>query len=253
MKKILLILSIVSILLIAGCVSPTIDSQIKETEPVEEVAVEPVEEKECSFDFECDSNECINEKCTIVEEEEPSETIIEDTVEETPIVEEINNGPFKIKKGETIDVLGKSLTVDDIIQPNYLYITIDGEEGELQGTQNEEIINELRITVTDFDFKRTDRVNDYVTLDIEELELGINQYLMEKQDRITIGNKDIVFEESKKTGHISVSVFDTGTIKGYSDEIIKSGATETINGLKITNLENYYTTKYYAIVEVVTA
>lgn len=154
---------------------------------------------------------------------------------------------YNLSEGETIKVLGKTITLKRIYQNPQIELVVDGEQTTIKQTKNQEIIDDITIEII---LTNTDNLKDnYVVLKIEPLILEDNQYIVEKNKITNIGNKDLILDSSKSDGSITINVYDKGTKIGDEDNL-KRGETSTIYGLTITNVHNYYMVNQYAIVEV---
>src|SRR3989338_8896520 len=152
-------------------------------------------------------------------------------IEELPEVietEEISAPYYDFYEGDTKEILGKSITLEKIYLNPQIDITVgDTETGIKENYQEEK----------------------YVTLKIEKLELGENEYIIQKNEKRTIGTKDILLEESRTNGYIQVTVFNKGTSIGDT-ESVKHGESVEINEVTVTNLKNYYKIEQYAWVTI---
>ena len=154
---------------------------------------------------------------------------------------------YDFTEGETKTILGRSITISDIQQTPEVILLVDEVSGKLLETKKEEIVNYLRISINKIDL--TDINNQKVTLKIEDIHIENNQYILTKNTKTTIRNKDVFLTESRSSGNIEVTIYDKGTTKG-DETRIASGETVEIYGLTITNIENYYRISQYALVSV---
>ncbi len=181
-------------------------------------------------------------------EEVTDESLVDEDSDTTNKEETSETAPFyNLTEGQTIEVLGHEISLTKIYPNPEVDIIIDNQETKLKETKNEEIIDDLKIMI--YLIHDVYLQEKYVTLKIEKLELGENEYILQKGERITIGNQDVVLESSQTDGYIQVSVFNKGTIIGETEEI-KRGASLEIEGLTITNLKNYYKVEQYAWVTI---
>ena len=175
------------------------------------------------------------EEVTESDTEEVSDLITEEDLDTSPY--------YNLSEGETIVVLGHEISLTKIYPNPEVDIIVDNKETKIKETKNEEIIDDLRMMIY---FIHDEYLQEkYVTLKIENLELGENEYILHKGERLTLGSQDIVLESSKTDGYIQVSVFNKGTIIGETKEI-KREETLEVNGISITNLKNYYKVEQYA-------
>ena len=129
-------------------------------------------------------------------EEVTNDSIIEELpeviVEEEPvIVEEAETGPYyTFYEGDNKEILGHSITLTKIHLNPEITLTIDGTETSLKETKNEEIIDDMKILIQEIHDVYLEE--KYITLKVEELVLGENEYILRKNERITIGDKDLV-------------------------------------------------------------
>lgn len=194
------------LLLLAGCTAPQIDLE----EVTDESAVEE-----------------LPDILTNEEEEEITE----------------NTAPYyNFTEGQTQEILGHEITVIKINPNPILDIIVDGKENTLKETKNEELIEDLKIQM--YYIHDIYLQEKYVTLKVEKLELEDNEYILRKDEKITIGDKDIVLEQSKTNGYIQISVYNKGTVIGDTQDI-KRGSSLEINGVTITNIKNYYKVEQY--------
>ena len=183
---------------------------------------------------------------TNVLEEISSNPITSMTIAEPQEPKEEDTSPYyEFTEDETQIILGHKITILEIEQEPKITIRIDDISGNILETKNEELINGLKISINKLDF--SDIKNLKVTLKIEEFELEDNQYIITKNIKTTIENKDVVLTDSKSTGHINVIVYDKDDLKS-EDSSIASGESVELNGLLITNLDNYYKVTQYALV-----
>ncbi len=182
-------------------------------------------------------------------EEVVEESIIEElpevvVVEEPVLIEVKETGPYyDFYDGDTQEILGHSITLTKIYLYPEISLTVDNTETSIKETKNEEIIGNLKILIQEIHDVYLEE--KYVTLKIEELNLGENEYIAVKGERVTIGDKDLVLEESRTNGYIQVSIYDKGTLIGET-ESLKRGESLSIYGLTVTNLKNYYKVNQYA-------
>jgi hypothetical protein len=183
---------------------------------------------------------------TVVLEEVESTPITAMTVAELPVEVEEDIAPYyDFDEGETKIILGHEITLTDISLEPKVLVEVDNIEGRLIETKNEEIINTMKISIERLD--KTDINNPKATLKIEELDLQTNQYIIQRNVRVQIEDKDVVLTDSKSSGHISVMVYDRNNMKGEEETLAKGESLE-INGLTITNLKNYYKVNQYALI-----
>ncbi len=177
-------------------------------------------------------------------EEVTNESIITEipVVVEEPVTIETDQY-YNFYEGDTQEILGHSITLNTIHINPQIDLTVDYTEASIIETKNEEIIEGLKISIQKInDVYRQEK---YVTLKIEELNLGKKEYIINKGESITVGNREIVLEDSKVSGYIQVSVYNKGTLIGDTENI-KRGESILINELTITNLKNYYKVNQYA-------
>ncbi len=158
---------------------------------------------------------------------------------------------FKLGKGESVSVAGKKLTIVDfsVFQGKVeIVVDVDGATRTLDGTNEPEIFNGLRITPLSMD-----RLQSYIEIKIEPLKLGADEYLLEvESDKIILGRLVRLLDVQDDNG-ILVKVVD----EGISPEVfIMPGDTKTVGSLKVTNLESFHRIvriERYAILKVVPA
>ena len=170
----------------------------------------------------------------------------ESIVKELPIITiaEENTSPYyNFTEGETKEILERSITVLKIYPEPEIDILVDNAQTTIKETKNEEIIKDLKISINQIYNENAQTKS--LTLKIEPLELGENEYIIRKSEKNTVNNKDIILEESRSDKTITITVYDEGTIVGDTDKI-KRGETKTIYGITITNLKNYYKSTQYA-------
>ncbi|HIJ05159.1 MAG TPA: hypothetical protein HA370_03545 [Nanoarchaeota archaeon] len=171
-------------------------------------------------------------------------------IEELPEVietEEISAPYYDFYEGDTKEILGKSITLEKIYLNPQIDITVGDTETGIKETKTEEIIEDVKIMI--WEIQDNYQEEKYVTLKIEKLELGENEYIIQKNEKRTIGTKDILLEESRTNGYIQVTVFNKGTSIGDT-ESVKHGESVEINEVTVTNLKNYYKIEQYAWVTI---
>ena len=157
---------------------------------------------------------------TVVLEEVESTPITAMTVAELPVEVEEDIAPYyDFYEGETKIILGHEITLTDISLEPEVLVEVDNIEGRLIETKNEEIINTMKISIERLDKK--DINNPKATLKIEELNLEANQYIIPKNVRVQIEDRDVVLTDSKSSGHISVMVYDRNDMKGEEETLAK--------------------------------
>ena len=184
------------------------------------------------------------EETEVMEEEEEQ---VEEVVEEE---EEMEDGFYKFWDGETHEILGRSITFVETYQPITVVLVVDGEEVRITNTKQDEIINGLRIELDTWVFESSTSKNNFVILKIAELDLANNQFLIHEAARMNVGDKDVRLEESKSNGYILLSVYEADSSEGDTDVRIRPGGSEKVNGLTITNLENWWQHNEYAIIQI---
>jgi hypothetical protein len=182
---------------------------------------------------------------TVVLEEVESTSITALTVAELPVEVEDIAPYYDFDEGETKIILGHEITLIDISLEPKVLVEVDNIKGKLIETKNEEIINTMKISIERLD--KTDINNPKATLKIEELDLEANQYIIQRNVRVQIEDKDVVLIDSKSSGHISVMVYDRNDMKSEEETLAKGESLE-INSLTITNLKNYYKVNQYALI-----
>ena len=186
-----------------------------------------------------------NEDPATPEEGEPEEGEQEETEGDT--------APYdNFTEGETKDLLGHTITVTKIYTTPQIDIEVDGFSTSIKETKTEEIIKGLKIAVQVFEYDYSATGNTFITLKIEELLLGENEYLVEKGAPVVVGDKEVYLDESRYDGAIYVSVYDKGEKTGDKEKI-RSGETKEVYGLTITNTQNYFRVRHYAILEITEA
>ena len=234
MKKVLIVLSIILLLVISACVSQNIGENTQtEQEPT------TISETESDSSIMIDTTQ----------EKDSTKENIDTAEEEVSTSEEPNSeGLYTLKEGQTVTVDGKAVTVTLIDQPSHVEVDVDGVEGTIENTKQEEIINELRFNINKFDFK-SDGITTQIFVNITPIVLEDNQYVLYKNEEVTIGDRLVTLLDSRETGHVDIKVSELKHINSM-DDTIKLGETKEINGLKITILERFYKIKDYAVVEV---
>jgi hypothetical protein len=242
MDKKIYILMILAIFVISSC-----------TIPIEDTTTDP--DVECLYDSDCELNEiCTSNECVDREEEKPFDEIVDQIEEEIKETEEETEEPiptdkgYRMAEGESLAIMGNVVTFDNIYYPDDITLIVDGFVQKIKGTKNEEIIEDLRISIETIEQKENG-IENVIYLNVEEFSLDTNEYRINMNTRIEIGDKEVILKESKKTGHIFVSVYDGSSLKGETYIKVDPLKTKEINGLLITNLENFYKTTKYAIIE----
>lgn len=186
---------------------------------------------------------CTNSQQTLKEVNNTQEIVISENIIE-------DTAPYyNFTQGETRDILGNKIIVNNIYQKAMVDLSVNGDRIQITNTKSEEIIDGLKMQIQVFHYNQKDPLDTYVTLKIEELELQDNEYLIKQNQRQTINNKDVILELSRGDGKITVSVYDKGTIIGDTKSI-QPGETAEIYGLKITNEKSYYKITQYALITV---
>ncbi|MDP3727844.1 MAG: hypothetical protein Q8R18_00150 [bacterium] len=177
-------------------------------------------------------------------EEVTNDSIIGELPEIIEVVTEETSAPYyDFYEGDTREILGHSITLEKIYLNPQVDITVDNTEAGVKETKSEEIIEDLKITI--WKINNNYQEEKYVTFKIEALELGENEYIIQQNEKRTIGSKDIFLEESRTNGYIQVSVYNKGTLIGETKNV-KSGESLEVYGVTVTNLKNYYKVEQYA-------
>lgn len=184
-------------------------------------------------------------------QEVTNESIITE-IPEIVVGEEQDTAPYyNLTEGETKEILGSTITLTDIQSGPRIDMVVDGKELSIENTKSEELSGDLSILIQNviYFYDEQHKQQRRVILKIEQFQLAENEYILQRGQRTSIGNKDIILEESKADGSIKVTVNDKGRNTGES-ETIKHSETVYIYGMTITNVKNYYKTNQYTLISV---
>ncbi len=166
---------------------------------------------------------------------------VQKPVENPPVTPPSTNPPvevqndFKLIKGESVSVAGKKLTLVDfsVFQGRFeTVVDVDGATRTLYGTKEPEIFNGLRITPL-----TVDRLQSYIEIEVEPLELGADEYLLDfESDKVILGRLVRLLDVQDDDG-ILVEVVD-GDVS--AKVFIMPGETKTVGSLKVTNFESFH-------------
>lgn len=208
---------------IAQEMTDQIEEQIEEVEVIEEdLEIEEVEE--------------------VVEEEIPEEVVFEEPAEETIKY-------LKVAEGDTITAFGKTIVIETI--DNYgslVAFRADGLRTKLMQTRLPEVLEGYEYEIVESTFNQ----DAMVTLSMQKLVLGDNEYYLKKTEKVNVNNLEVELGDVKSPTDGLASTYVT--IHGVIDNLwIREGQTQTKGGLKITLVRAYYLFKDAAILRVVSA
>jgi len=240
MKKLAIILLILSILLTACAIEAPVEETPgeleEETVPEETVPEEPIEEP-------------VEEEVVEEEPEEPIEEPVEEEVVEEEVVEDEEGDAnlFEIMQGDTVPYDGKSILVEDIGKyGSEVYLKEGAYRIKLSGTRSPEIVNNLEYEIVENTFNK----NSKVKISIKPPVFGEDEYLVQKGTYVTVNNTKIELEfvRSEKVGTAS-AYFSVQDI--VSDKWIKLGETKEVNGFEITLQRAFWKSRQYAVLKIV--
>ncbi|MFH1972376.1 MAG: hypothetical protein ABIJ18_02755 [archaeon] len=188
-------------------------------------------------------------------ENEPIEVIVvdEEPVIEEKLVEELPEGQYLLIYGETITAKGMTIKITDLTSTSQMTMLLNGQEKKLTETKRKEIYNGYYFQMLEYNYKGNTPTST-VLLEITEYVPGENEYLIEKSVKKTIGEVDVILQESKSDGYIKINVCDKGsTIYCETYVSIMKGTSTEVKGYTIKNIENFYKNNQYARVEITPA
>ncbi|MBI4153795.1 hypothetical protein HY501_00510 [Candidatus Woesearchaeota archaeon] len=156
---------------------------------------------------------------------------LEDIVEEeaeTPA--EVSSDEFTLKPGETIVVDGVPVNLKSMTPELLAQLNVGGKDIRLLETRGREIESGLDMTLAQWVYKGKDNPENYVVLKIVPLVLGEHEYLLEKEEEVTIEGKTVRLLQAKSDGSIYVLVLPSLV----SEQRVPPGETMTIEGIEIT-------------------
>ncbi len=249
MKKLLIILFLLSLLFISSCAKEVIKESSFCKKPYFEFR-----KGECCLDNNdnsiCDSDEV---------KEEPKEEIKE--VKEEPKVEEAIEEP-KITEPDLLEEATYNLTIGDTAKFNkieikllnlnigenlYADFDIGGKKITVFDTKNEDIVGDVSLYI-DSIFGAGDYVG--LSLKVKRFTLQQDHYIVRAGDTLNIGNKEIYIIDILKEKEASI-LFDIDTLL---KERIQEGRSKVYDNLEITNVKVYFKgsrTENYAILKIV--
>lgn len=184
------------------------------------------------------------------EQEQPEEIppAAEEKPEEEPTIPVEVQTKFKVGEGQSIEVNKTKLTVKEIHSDSKTLIDVEGESVMYTTTMQNEIINGLDIKFLKFSHKGSGNPENYVELEVKPLQLGPNEYLLEKNwKKVAIEGNNFELLDTRVTDQwIWVSV--SGNINTVVD--MPPGNSKRANGLLITSVRQFYFNKPYAIVRI---
>lgn len=176
-----------------------------------------------------------------------------------PEAEELSNLPaetpasledFKFTQGQSMAYGENKVLVKSIGAGPLVDVVVDGVAGRLIETKSEEVINGLIISIKEFKFKLKDSPENYAVLNIKPLELADDEYLMFKDDQVSVGGKKVRMVEPRADGSVIVEVMPSFS----GNERIIAGSSKIIDNLEISPVKVFTkdrTRKAYAIIQVV--
>lgn len=184
-------------------------------------------------------------------QEVTNDSVVVDLPEITePTIQDIPPN-YNFTEGESKEILGFTVKVVSIKQGPEVDLLIDGQEITVKDTKSEELSNGLSIWIQEviYSYNEQNKLQKAVILKIEQYELGVNEYIITQDQRLTVRDKDIILEKSRSDGSIDVTVDDKGRNSGETEKIAHGESLE-IYGVTITNIKNYYKSTQYALVSV---
>lgn len=251
-RKIIIALLIIAVFVLSGCKNGITGGAVVCNKPYILVG------NDCCLDKN-DNNICDKDEVEETAEtvEPPKEEVVEVIVEEAPIPlaeqpeeqPETQSNEFLIKLGKSITFDKKKITLTGLenIPRLKAVFNVDGIEREVFDTKNLVIINNLEFTVLAYN-----NLESSVVVKIEKLDLGDNQIITPRED-ITFKGKKITLKDVQDSEAILLDVKDTKTEDISTNVIIKEGKSETVQGIKITNIDGFSSgvkAEEYAIIKV---
>jgi len=246
-KKTLFALLIISALLLSGCKGGITGGAVVCNRPYILVGVE------CCLD----QND--NLVCDKDESEPEAEPVEPPKADLTPVVEvkteePVKNEPslqtneyyLKVNQPVLFEKKTVKLTAISNVPVLKLTINIDGQERDIEGTKDAQLINGIKVTVLKYL-----NLENAITAKIENLNLQSGEYLITTRKDLEIPDKGITLHLSdvKDEGKIAVQII------GDSLEtlLIEEGKTKTFGTVQITNLDGFesgYKIEQQAIIKV---
>jgi len=182
-------------------------------------------------------------------EEAPEVIEVEPVVEVEEVVEEIPDNIYKI--GDEVTIGGESFIISFISQDGEIVLKQDNLEILLEGTNNRAKVNNQEVWATKLDLA-LDSSERTIELNIEDIELGDNDYIFDLDTKIEILGKNVQLVDIDTDSLESISIRVTDDSESITERINK-GETIEILGLKVTNIRSNpraITYEKYAIVGV---
>jgi hypothetical protein len=221
MKTKIILTLILLLLIVPACINVQVDEQ-------DEIPQEPEAEAEAEETEEA-------EAIVIIPEEAEEETLPENQ--------------YNLIFGEILTVDGMNLQIIDMTSSTRLTFSVDGSEKEMQNTKTKEIFNEYYFKMIEYNYNGESEESN-VILEIKPVSLTSNQYILDKNEKITLLGKEITLVESRSDNYIKVTVCDEGTLLCDSYVNIQDGEEEEIREITIGNIEQFYTINQYAIISI---
>ncbi|MDP6642246.1 MAG: hypothetical protein QGF74_02630 [Candidatus Nanoarchaeia archaeon] len=254
MKRLTIVLFLLSLLFISACVKETV---IKESSFCKDPYFE-YKEGECCLDKSnnsiCDKDEIKVQETLVLEELEVEEIIVEEPEVEEEIqepvleTEKLEEGNYQLSIGDTIkfnNVEIKLISLDVGENLNAVF-DVGGKLTTIYGTKTQDIVGDVSLFI-DTIIGVGDDVS--ISIKVEEFGLETNSYLVKTEDVLNIGGKQIIIRSILKEKE-NVILLDI-------DEDLKQrlleGKTKTFDNIEITNVKIFFKgTKIdnYAILEI---
>ncbi|MBU2590102.1 MAG: hypothetical protein KKA65_05415 [Nanoarchaeota archaeon] len=233
MKKLLIILLILSIFLTACTVQES--SEVVSEEIVEELTdnLEIIEEEQEALE--------VAEEVEEVTEEELPEEVVEAPKEDIKYL--------KVAEGDTVTAYDKTIFIETI--DNYgslVAFRANGLRTKLMSTRMPEVLDGYVYEIVESTFNK----DSMVTLSMKPLVLGANEYYLKKPEKVTVNNVVVELGDVKSPTHGLASTYIA--IPGVIDNLwIREGESKTEGGLKITLVKAFYLFNDAAILKIVPA
>lgn len=254
MKRLIPALLLIVVLLLSGCKGGVTGGAVVCNEPYILVGTD------CCLDQNdnqiCDKDETENLNAEPVDA--PKEEIIEEPAPEPQEVikepEEPQEEPatvqneFFMKVGDSVKFDKKTITLVNLenIPRLKAVFDVDGGEREVFGTKNVELIKGLKIMISKYF-----NLENAIIAKFEKLELGVNEYLLNPREDVTMQGKTVHLEDVQESGAIILRI-SGGDIESATLRI-PEGRTEPFEGLEITNIDGFpqgFKLDEYAIVKI---
>ena len=149
--------------------------------------------------------------------------------------------------GDSITVNGKEVRLLSFDADYKIVFDVDGQQIEMDKTQDPQIVNDIEITIKKFNFDATDLDSNSVRLDIRRYVPELDHYQFYLENEIEILGHMVKFVKLDKDGSINL------LIDSINDLRLMEGKTGDIANLYITNVKPNYraiASERYVIIKV---